>query len=186
MYRRNRPSGISFSQCIEFTKPWLNFQLQNLELNRVRDSVLTRRKEKADRGRDRSRSRTPDTLSGRAGQDNGRNRNCSEPKARERSRTPRPTAITSPRSTFGATEPKYKEVKASYGPYQIWVGTTKRSGGKNLEICKDYNLKGKCPRGSDCKWVNCCDVIPKGKRAFRVCGSKSHTRQEHREDVWYA
>ena len=102
---------------------------------------------------------------------------CSEPKARRRSRTPRPTATP---------EPKYKEIKAKYGSYQIWVGTTKRSGGKNLEICKDYYLKGKRPRGSDCKWANCCDVIPKGKRAFRVCGSTSHTRQEHREDVWYA
>ncbi len=75
-------------------------------------------------------------------------------------------------------------MKAKYGSSQIWVGTTKRSSGKNLEICKDYNLKGKCPRGADCKYENCCDVIPKGKKS--VCGSKSHTRQEHREGLWYA
>ena len=96
-------------------------------------------------------------------------------KGRKRSRTPgRPDQ----------KEQKFKEVKAKYGSSHIWVGTTKRSGGKNLEICKDYNLKGKCPRGSACKYENCCDVIPKGKKS--VCGSKSHTRQEHREGMWYA
>ena len=60
----------------------------------------------------------------------------------------------------------------------------KSIGSGIFEICKDYNLKGQCPRGSSCKWENCCDVIPKGKKA--VCGSKTHTRQEHRDGVWYA
>ena len=36
MYRKNLPMGISFSQCMEFAKPWLDLQLQNLELDQAR------------------------------------------------------------------------------------------------------------------------------------------------------
>ncbi len=169
MYRKNLPLGISFSQCMEFAKPWLDLQIQNLELdNKGRgDGAPNRPGGKADR--DRDRSRTP------KGRGKGRGKDRSKSKGRKRSRTPkRPDR----------KEPKFKEVKAKYGDWQIWVGITKRAGGKNIEICKDFNLNGKCPRGSSCKWENCCDATPNGKKA--VCGSKSHTRQEHREGVWYA
>ncbi len=132
------------------------------------DGTPNRPRGKADRDNDRSRTKTPDR------RPRGR-KDRSKSKPRKRSRTPRRP---------DQKEPKFKEVKAKYGSSRIWVGTTKRSGGKNLEICKDYNLKGKCPRGSACKTENRCDVIPKGKKS--VCGSKSHTRQEHREGVWYA
>ncbi len=33
MYRNNIPAGISFSQCMEFAKPFLDLQIQNLELD---------------------------------------------------------------------------------------------------------------------------------------------------------
>ena len=152
MYRKNLPLGISFSQCMEFAKPWLDLQLQNLELDQARsgDGTPNRPGGRGDRDRDRSRQHSP-----------------------------------LPRRPTHPKEPEYKEVKAKCGSHQIWVGTTKRVKGKTLEICKDYNLKGKCPRVSDCKWENCCDVIPKGQRA--VCGSTTHTRQEHNSvSLWYA
>ena len=187
MYRTNMPMGISFSQCMEFAKPWLNLQIQNLELDGKGrgDGTPNRPGAKADRDRDRSRSKSRGRPRGRGGRgkdrgkgrDNDRSRSRGKDRAKGRDND-RPGSHPDPK------EPKFKEVKAKYGDSQIWVGTTKRVSGKNLEICKDFNLKGQCPRGSSCKWENCCDVIPKGKKA--VCGSKAHTRQEHRDGVWYA
>ncbi len=176
MYRKNLPMGISFSQCMEFAKPWLDLQLQNLEVDQARscDGTPNRRGGKGDRDKDRSRSRTP---RGRADGGKGRRKGDKDKDDRQRSPLPRRPAYKK--------EPEYKEVKVKFGSHQIWVGTTKRVKGKNFEICKDYNLRGKCPRGSECKWENCCDVIPKGSGA--VCGSTTHTRQEHSSvSLWYA
>ena len=39
-------------------------------------------------------------------------------------------------------EGKFKEVKTKSGNATIWVGTTKRDGGEDLDICKDYKPQG--------------------------------------------
>ncbi len=130
MYRKNLSVGISFSQCMEFAKPWLELQIQNLELDGKGrgDATPNRPLGRVDRDRDRSRTKSPDRRRGRGERGKGRGKDRSKSKGRKRSRTPRRP---------DQKEPKFKEVKAKYGSSQIWVGTTKRSGGKNLEICKD-------------------------------------------------
>ncbi len=92
MYRKNLPMGISFSQCMEFAKPWLDLQLQNLELDQARsgDGTSNRPRGKGDRDRDRSRSRTP---RGRADRGKGR-RKGDKDKERSRQRSPLPRKPT--------------------------------------------------------------------------------------------
>ncbi len=189
-YRKNLPVGISFSQCMEFTKPWLDLQIQNLELDKRGDGTPYRPRGKGDRDWDRTRSGTPPRKGDRKGGGKGKlgkgGKGDQQARSRSRSRTPRqPRKPLRPEAAPSKSEPTPVDTKAKYGSQQIWVGTTIRIKGKHCAICRDYNNKGTCPRGATCPFENCCDAIPKGKTA--VCGSKNHSRQDHNSTtVWYA
>ena len=82
MYRKSLPLGILFSQCMEFAKPWLDLQNQNLELDgKARgDGTPDRPGGKADRDPDRdcSRTKSPDRRRGRGDRGRGRGKDRSK------------------------------------------------------------------------------------------------------------